>query len=67
MQLNGLLHLKQDYHGDESMNTRPIEDKRHDYDYVGSSETNGVTIMKFKRKLVTCDKEDRDIPVNYCF
>ena len=49
------------------MNTRPIEDKRHDYDYVGSSETNGVTVMKFKRKLVTCDKEDRDIPVNYWF
>ncbi|XP_065055869.1 DBH-like monooxygenase protein 1 [Rhopilema esculentum] len=55
-------HLK-DYHGPSYGNGWPIEDKKQNYDYVGSSETNGVTVLKFKRKLVTCDKEDRDIPL----
>eukprot|EP00795_Rhopilema_esculentum_P003456 gene3458-1835_t len=55
--------LKLDYHGPSYGNGWPIEDKKQNYDYVGSSETNGVTVLKFKRKLVTCDKEDRDIPL----
>ena len=41
----------------------PLIDGKQDYDLLGSSEGNNVTILKFKRKLVTCDKEDRDIKV----
>ena len=57
----------QDYNGPNHGNGWPIEDKKQNYDYVGSSETNDVTVLKFKRKLVTCDKEDRDIPVCLSF
>jgi len=53
-------HLK-DYHGQEAKNGLPILDKSQDYNLVGSSESNGVTVLKFTRKLVTCDKEDRSI------
>ena len=61
---NNSFYILQDYHGPSYGNGWPIEDKKQNYDYVGSSETNGVTVLKFKRKLVTCDKEDRDIPVS---
>jgi len=52
-----------DYHGKQDENTWPILDKKQDYDFVGSSESNSVTVLRFKRKLVTCDNEDRDIPL----
>jgi len=55
-------HL-QDYHGPDGKNGWPILDKKQDYNLVGSSESNSFTVLKFKRKLVTCDKEDRDIPL----
>ena len=47
----------------QDKNERPILDKKQDYDLVGSSESDAVTVLKFKRKLVTCDNEDKDIAV----
>jgi len=53
-------HL-QDYHGQEAKNGRPILDRNQDYSLVGSYESNSVTVLKFTRKIITCDKDDRDI------
>lgn len=67
LSINHTLLKIQDYHGQESGNGWPIEDKEQNYELVGSSETNGVTVLKFKRKINTCDKEDREIPVCYFY
>ena len=42
-----------------------MKDKSQDYTLVGGQESNGVTVLKFKRKILACDSEDRDIPVGF--
>ena len=41
----------------------PVLDKHQDYELTGFSEKDGTTILKFKRKIDTCDKRDRKIEV----
>jgi len=43
---------------------KPLIDANQDYHLLYSEESNGYTILQFKRKLVTCDKYfDRIIKV----
>ena len=43
----------------------PLIDVKQDYDLLYANESNGYTILEFKRKLVTCDKYfDRNIKVS---
>ena len=57
---NGRGHLS-DRHA--AANTMPSVDAQQDYELLGASEAGGITILKFKRKLVTCDKNDLAIPL----
>ena len=41
----------------------PVLDKYQDYNLTGFSEKDGTTILKFKRKIDTCDSRDRKIMV----
>ena len=44
--------------------TSPIVDKSQDYVLLGGAEVDGYTILKFKRKLITCDQaNDMNIKV----
>ena len=54
-------HLK-DTHVDSSK-TKPLLDKQQDLTLIDSKELNGYTILKFKRKLNTCDKDDIEIKI----
>ena len=56
-----LLCFMQDRHG--VGNTEPVMDKSQDYELIAGSQSNGKTILKFKRKILACDSEDKDIPV----
>lgn len=48
--------------------TRPILDKQQDYILLDGAEIDGYTILKFKRKLITCDlADDKNIKVNPSF
>ena len=40
-----------------------MKDKSQDYELIGGTQSNGKTVLKFKRKILACDPEDRDIPV----
>ena len=62
-----MLFFLQDFHGVTTKNTRPVKDTKQDYELVGGSESNGVTVLEFKRKLVTCDSKDLDIPVSMLY
>ena len=53
----------QDYHG--IGNIAPVKDKSQDYTLVGGQESSGKTVLKFKRKILACDSQDRDIPVGF--
>jgi hypothetical protein len=56
---NGKAYLKDTFTSDFSM---PIIDKSQDLQLISGAELNGYTIIKFKRKLNTCDKiEDNEI------
>ena len=39
----------------------PIVDKQQDWFLLDSSQKDGYTMLKMKRKLQTCDSEDMDI------
>ena len=42
----------------------PIKDQSQDAELLSATESNGITTVKFRRKLNTCDKEkDRVITV----
>ena len=41
----------------------PIIDEKQDYNLLDGSEIDGYTILKFKRKLSTCDTNDTNIKV----
>ena len=75
-QLTTIIHLRydvtvininfvtpQDYHG--IGNIAPVKDESQDYTLVGGKESNGKTVLKFKRKILACDSQDRDIPVGF--
>eukprot|EP00112_Aurelia_sp_Birch-Aquarium-sp1_P005363 Seg1607.2 transcript_id=Seg1607.2/GoldUCD/mRNA.D3Y31 product="DBH-like monooxygenase protein 1" protein_id=Seg1607.2/GoldUCD/D3Y31 len=59
---SGKAHIE-DFHGVATKNTKPVKDTQQDYELVGGSESNGVTVLEFKRNLVTCDSKDLDIPI----
>ncbi len=44
-------------------NSMPLVDGKQDYELIAASQDKGITVMKFKRKLKTCDKNDNDIPL----
>ena len=41
----------------------PIDDQQ-DYELTDSQESNGKTLLKFKRKFDTCDSRDRKLEVS---
>jgi hypothetical protein len=41
----------------------PAIDDHNDYHLVSGEESNGTTILKFYRKIDTCDKKDRKLKV----
>ena len=43
--------------------SKPIIDAQQDYKLLEGAEIEGYTILKFTRKLVTCDKNDAEIKV----
>lgn len=44
----------------------PTEDPQQDYILIDGIEVDGYTILKFKRKLITCDKSnDKEIKVSF--
>jgi hypothetical protein len=44
----------------------PIEDEKQDYKLIDGAEIDGYTILKFRRKLITCDEaNDRPIKVSF--
>jgi hypothetical protein len=47
----------------DSSKTKPLLDKQQDLTLIDSKELNGYTILKFKRKLNTCDKDDMEIKI----
>lgn len=47
--------------------TTPKIDDNQDWILLNSSETNGLTYLKFSRLLDTCDDEDYPITVNFHF
>jgi hypothetical protein len=56
-------YLKDCYASDKST---PIEDEKQDYKLIDGAEIDGYTILKFSRKLITCDEaNDRPIKVNF--
>ena len=59
---NGKPYLKDCYASEKA---QPIEDLQQDYTLIDGTEMNGYTILKFKRKLITCDiSNDKPINVN---
>jgi len=42
-----------------------VADKSQDVELISGSEADGITKIRFYRKLVTCDDEDRNIDVRY--
>ena len=54
--------LKDRYAEDYSV---PVLDQHQDYELTGFSEKDGTTTLKFKRKLNTCDDQDREIKVTF--
>ena len=52
-----------DCHSDSQ--TPPVEDKKQDTILIEGAEIDGYTILKFKRKLVTCD-EANDNAIKVC-
>ncbi|XP_033099688.1 DBH-like monooxygenase protein 1 homolog isoform X2 [Anneissia japonica] len=42
-------------------NVEPEIDNQGDYELLYGNETNGLTIIGYQRKLLTCDKDDYDI------
>ncbi len=57
---NGKGHIS-DRHA--TSNSMPLVDNKQDYELIGASQDSGSTILKFKRKLETCDKNDLEIPL----
>eukprot|EP00794_Sanderia_malayensis_P012195 gene12195-13451_t len=57
---NGKGHLS-DYHATGKV--MPLLDSQQNYQLTASSQNAGTTILQFKRKLTTCDKNDLDIPL----
>lgn len=48
-----------------SQNTRPVLDEQQNWNLIDGAEVDGYTILKFSRKLYTCDTEkDVQIKVN---
>ena len=43
----------------------PVADKSQDVELISGSEADGITKIRFYRKLVTCDDEDRRIDVSF--
>ena len=56
-------YLKDCYASEKST---PIEDKIQDYRLIDGAEIDGYTILKFSRKLITCD-EANDKPIKVFF
>jgi hypothetical protein len=56
-----LLLLLQDRHG--LANGDSQLDGSQDYDLIGAQENETHTILRFRRKLVTCDDKDLNITV----
>ena len=44
-------------------NGAPLLDQHQDWELISGNETGEFTVLKFSRKLVTCDEEDNDITV----
>ena len=42
-------------------NGAPAKDMSQDVKLLSATESNGVTIVRFKRKLNTCDKEKDNV------
>ena len=58
-------YLKDCYASEKST---PIEDKIQDYKLIDGAEIDGFTILKFSRKLITCDEtNDKPIKVYFIF
>lgn len=58
---NGKAYLKDCYASEKA---QPIEDLEQNYELIDGAEADGYTILKFKRKLITCDLlKDKDINV----
>lgn len=56
----------QDRHGDS--NAFPPKDVHDDYELTGAIKNGSRTVLTFRRKLNTCDKEDMEITVVFaCF
>lgn len=56
------LFILQDRYAD-SKAVPPIDDQQ-DYELTYSQESNGRTLLKFKRKFDTCDSRDRKLEVS---
>ena len=59
---NILLVLFKDMHGEG--NYAPLMDDQQDVEVLGGKEENGWTVVRFRRKLQTCDKQDMSISVS---
>ena len=59
--LNSLLIDFQDRFADAE--AIPPIDKQQDYELTGSEESGGKTVLKFKRKIDTCDPRDYKLEV----
>lgn len=44
--------------------TTPMEDASQDVKLISGRESDGLTVMRFSRKLNTCDKDDMPIGVS---
>lgn len=53
----------QDAHGDQFGQT--VKDSSHDYQLIVGYQYQETTVIRFKRKLDTCDNEDLPISVTH--
>ena len=45
-------------------NLPPVKDKREDVEALGGKHEDGWTVVRFRRKLQTCDEQDMGISVS---
>ncbi|KAK3754510.1 hypothetical protein QZH41_019350, partial [Actinostola sp. cb2023] len=55
----------EDYHS--MTTTKPTKDSQQDYTLVSATQTNGSTVVEFKRKLKTGDEKDIEIVLLFLF
>jgi len=56
---------QQDRRGPSWGNFFPPLDYKQDLELIEGRECGGITMLKFKRKLHTCDEEDQPITVSF--